>query len=186
MEAAAAARRERLLALRQRRADEEAGLIAPDAPDARLAIKRTFRNYDPATGQARTRHTALLPTDTVENAVRGLQEAVIAEDDLKREQDLDLLNIAPKKPNWDLKRDMEKRLAKLERRDQEARMILIRQRIAATRGAGGSTEDALTKIGAEVAASAAKDPSLRRLVGYDDFNDDEDADGDGDSELSEE
>ncbi|CAD6887980.1 unnamed protein product [Tilletia controversa] len=190
MEAAAAARRERLLALRQRRADEDAGLIAPDAPDARLAIKRTFRNYDPTTGQARTRHTALLPSDTVENAVRGLQEAVIAEDDIKRDQDLDLLNIAPKKPNWDLKRDMEKRLAKLERRDQEARMVLIRQRIAATRGVGAdgagarSADDndaaALSKVGAEVAASAAKDSGLRRLlVGYDEVHD-EDADGDSD------
>lgn len=38
----------------------------------------------------------------------------------------DLLNIAPQRPNWDLKRDLKKRLAKLERRDQEAIDMLIR------------------------------------------------------------
>lgn len=38
-----------------------------------------------------------------------------------------MFNIAPKRPNWDLKREMEKKLAKLERRTQEAVHILIRQ-----------------------------------------------------------
>lgn len=31
-----------------------------------------------------------------------------------------LVNVAPKKANWDLKRDVEKKLAKLERRTQRA------------------------------------------------------------------
>ena len=39
----------------------------------------------------------------------------------------DLLNIAPKRPNWDLKRDLTKRLSKLERRKQEAILTLIRE-----------------------------------------------------------
>ena len=38
-----------------------------------------------------------------------------------------MFNIAPKRPNWDLKREMEKKLAKLERRTQEAIHTLIRQ-----------------------------------------------------------
>lgn len=37
----------------------------------------------------------------------------------------DVFNIAPKRPNWDLKRDMEKKLAKLERKTQEAVHTLI-------------------------------------------------------------
>jgi coiled-coil domain-containing protein 12 len=40
----------------------------------------------------------------------------------------DLLNIAPKRPNWDLKREMEKKLAKLERQTQQAIHTLIRTR----------------------------------------------------------
>eukprot|EP00937_MAST-01D_sp_MAST-1D-sp2_P001612 g1612.t1 len=43
------------------------------------------------------------------------------------------LNIAPKKPDWDLKRDVEKRLAKLKRRTQRAVVELIRKRIAEER-----------------------------------------------------
>ena len=37
-----------------------------------------------------------------------------------------LLSVAPKKPNWDLRRDVEPKLAKLERRTQRA-MITIMQ-----------------------------------------------------------
>jgi len=72
--------------------------------------------------------------DTVEKNVAGLTEQIIAEDEERRAQELDLLNIAPKRPNWDLKREMEKRMAKLERKTQEAVHTLIRQRLAAQRG----------------------------------------------------
>ena len=37
----------------------------------------------------------------------------------------DIFNIAPKRPNWDLKREMEKKLAKLERKTQESIHMLI-------------------------------------------------------------
>ena len=39
------------------------------------------------------------------------------------------LNIAPKKVDWDLKRDVEKRLKKLQRRTQRAIVELIRKRV---------------------------------------------------------
>jgi len=38
-----------------------------------------------------------------------------------------VFNIAPKRPNWDLKRELDKKLAKLERRTQESIHILIRE-----------------------------------------------------------
>lgn len=37
------------------------------------------------------------------------------------------LNIAPKKPNWDLRRDVQKKLDKLERRTHKALYKLIRK-----------------------------------------------------------
>jgi hypothetical protein len=40
------------------------------------------------------------------------------------------LDIAPKKPNWDLKRDIAKKLEKLERRTQAAIVKLIKQKLA--------------------------------------------------------
>jgi coiled-coil domain-containing protein 12 len=39
----------------------------------------------------------------------------------------DLTNIQPKKPNWDLKRDLDKRLAKLEPKTESAIAHLIRK-----------------------------------------------------------
>lgn len=36
-----------------------------------------------------------------------------------------LLSVAPKKPNWDLRRDVEPKLAKLERRTQRAMMTIM-------------------------------------------------------------
>ena len=39
----------------------------------------------------------------------------------------DVFNIAPKRPNWDLKRELDKKLAKLERRTQESIHLLIRE-----------------------------------------------------------
>lgn len=41
----------------------------------------------------------------------------------------DLFNLAPKKPNWDLKRDVEKKLEKLDRKTQRAIYEIIRQRL---------------------------------------------------------
>lgn len=41
----------------------------------------------------------------------------------------DLNTLAPRKPDWDLKRDIEKRMAKLERRTQRAIAELIRERL---------------------------------------------------------
>jgi len=40
-----------------------------------------------------------------------------------------LNTLAPRKPDWDLKRDIEKRMAKLERRTQRAIAELIRERL---------------------------------------------------------
>ncbi|KAJ3826445.1 mRNA splicing factor [Lentinula raphanica] len=93
------------------------------------------RNFDP---ESRTlkKHAGSedVEMDTVEKKVEGLAEQVIAEDEEKRAEDLNVFNIAPKRPNWDLKRETDKKLAKLERKTQEAIHTLIRQRLAAQKG----------------------------------------------------
>ena len=43
----------------------------------------------------------------------------------------DLLNIAPRKPNWDLKRDLSAKMEKLNKRTKYAIVELIKQRIEA-------------------------------------------------------
>ena len=153
--AASEARKARLLALRRKRAGEEVEQIeyvpvffsgtyidAVRSGDANESVL-TNRNFDPDTRTLRKHKTAAEPEDTIEHNVKGLAEQIIAEDEAKRAQDLvraastqfftlfnihvqDLLNIAPKRPNWDLKREMEKKLARLERQTQQAIHTLIR------------------------------------------------------------
>ena len=43
--------------------------------------------------------------------------------------EIDITNLAPRKPDWDLKRDVSKKLEKLERRTQKAIAELIRDRL---------------------------------------------------------
>jgi coiled-coil domain-containing protein 12 len=47
----------------------------------------------------------------------------------------DLLALAPKKPNWDLKRDIERKLDALEKRTQRAIVLLLKQKLEGGEGA---------------------------------------------------
>ncbi|KAG6865924.1 hypothetical protein C0991_010425 [Blastosporella zonata] len=112
---ASEARKARLMALRNRKAGVDDGSL----------IKS--RNFDPESRTVRKRNPLDDIEDTIEKNVEGLAEMIISEDEQRRAQDLDVFNIAPKRPNWDLKRDMDKKLAKLERKTQEAVHTLIRE-----------------------------------------------------------
>ncbi|KAF7322621.1 hypothetical protein HMN09_00040600 [Mycena chlorophos] len=125
--AASEARKARLLALRRRKEGIEGG-------DESILKNR---NFDPETRTLKKRpvfNDGDEMKDTVENDVAGLAEKIVADDEQRRAQDLDIFNIAPKRPNWDLKREMDKKLAKLQRRTQEAIHTLIRQRLAEQKG----------------------------------------------------
>jgi coiled-coil domain-containing protein 12 len=52
-----------------------------------------------------------------------------------------LVNVAPKKPNWDLRRDVAKKLDKLERRTQRAIVQLLQQEQRGALEAGGGPAD---------------------------------------------
>lgn len=49
-------------------------------------------------------------------------------------EEIDIQNLAPRKPDWDLKRDVSKKLEILERRTQRAIAELIRERLQANAG----------------------------------------------------
>ncbi|EPT04081.1 hypothetical protein FOMPIDRAFT_1114933 [Fomitopsis schrenkii] len=153
---ASEARKARLIALRKRKAGEAVeGCVDVDLTES--VIKH--RTYDPQrrTLKKHTREDEELMEDTVEKKVEGLADAIIEEDQQRRAQDLDLFNIAPKRPNWDLKREMEKKLARLERKTQEAIHTLIRQRLAAQQG---QSDDLVGAMNAqEKAAQADNDAS---------------------------
>ncbi|KIP06031.1 hypothetical protein PHLGIDRAFT_46883, partial [Phlebiopsis gigantea 11061_1 CR5-6] len=124
------ARKARLSALRKRKAGE---VVDETRSSAEPVIKH--RTFDPTTRTLKKHvNDDDVEMDTVEKNVEGLAEEIIKEDAERRAQELDLHNIAPRRPNWDLKRDLDKKLAKLERKTQEAIHTLIRQRLAAQNG----------------------------------------------------
>ena len=81
--------------------------------------------------------------DTVESSLEGVVAKIIEEDKARRAEELvrpsfynipgsstnarcqDIHNIAPRRVNWDLKRDLNKKLARLERKTQESIHTLI-------------------------------------------------------------
>ncbi|NXT93814.1 CCD12 protein, partial [Anhinga rufa] len=72
---------------------------------------------------------ALMPVlfpHLVEDKVKDQLEAAKPEPII---DEVDLANLAPRKPDWDLKRDVAKKLEKLEKRTQRAIAELIRERL---------------------------------------------------------
>ncbi|KAI6045534.1 mRNA splicing factor [Pisolithus marmoratus] len=141
------ARKARLLALRKRK--EEGA-----TDDNRGALLLT-RNFDPETRTLR-KHAlnGAITEDTLEKDVDGMAEKIIVQDEEQRAEELNVFNIAPKRPNWDLKREMEKKLAKLERKTQEAIHTLIRQRLASQKG---QSEDIIGAMNAQERAQEEDD-----------------------------
>uniref|UniRef100_A0A8C4PK45 Coiled-coil domain containing 12 n=1 Tax=Equus asinus asinus TaxID=83772 RepID=A0A8C4PK45_EQUAS len=60
-------------------------------------------------------------------------------------EEVDLANLAPRKPDWDLKRDVAKKLEKLEKRTQRAIAELIRERLKGQEDSLASAVDANTE-----------------------------------------
>lgn len=74
-----------------------------------------------------------------------------AKQEEKEERPIDLFKLQPKKPNWDLKRDVAVKMEKLNARTENAIARLVRERIgAAKRKARGTEEDAMGIKGEEL------------------------------------
>jgi len=126
LQQAAIARKAKLLALRERKSGKRKA-NADGEEDGPIM----FRSYDRQTKQARIH---LADDETVERAVEGMTEQILTDDADRRDQELDLFNIQPRKPNWDLKRDVDKKLEKLQPITQAAIATLLRKRITESKG----------------------------------------------------
>lgn len=109
--------------------DEEVGDAAPDV----TATYLSGRNYD-----AETRGPKLGfeqdPLDgkiTLEEQAGDIakETAEKANEDEEADQPIDLFKLQPKKPNWDLKRDLDEKMKVLNVRTENAIARLVRQRI---------------------------------------------------------
>lgn len=125
IEQAAAVRRERLRALKaaqellsapedQDKPDDANPTMEEDNPSMK------FRNYLPHDKELQEGKLAppVLPK---------FEDPVAAAPPPSEEKEDPFVNIAPKKPNWDLRRDVQKKLDKLERRTQKAIFKLMEE-----------------------------------------------------------
>lgn len=88
--------------------------------------KPRFKSYIPEDEGLKAE---LIPTPQPGDIVAEVEDQLKAGETVFTVQELDLNTLAPRKPDWDLKRDIEKRMTKLERRTQRAIAELIRDRL---------------------------------------------------------
>jgi len=111
------------------------------------------RNYDPTTrGPKLGFETAPSSNQiTLEEQAQEIAEdtAKQADEEEKADKPIDLFKLQPKKPNWDLKRDLDRKLERLNVRTDNAIARLVRQRIEAAQktaianGRGGEEGDGM-------------------------------------------
>merc|ERR1711970_675029 len=125
MQDAAKARRERLMAARaKRKGGEETGQEEP-------ALK--LRNYRPLDENLHRDEIDKADVIPIDDQVEQLEnEAAAAVAPGAETNELDLVALAPKRADWDLKRAVEPRLEKLKRKTERAIAELIRERLKAT------------------------------------------------------
>ncbi|XP_028934249.1 coiled-coil domain-containing protein 12 [Ornithorhynchus anatinus] len=145
LEEEALRRKERLNALREktgRKAKEESepkGKHRKEEegePERHRELK--LRNYVPQDEELKKRKVPQARPASVEERVKDQLEAAKPEPII---EEVDLANLAPRKPDWDLKRDVAKKLDKLEKRTQRAIAELIRERLR------GQDEDLASAVG---------------------------------------
>ncbi|XP_029034684.1 coiled-coil domain-containing protein 12 [Osmia bicornis bicornis] len=122
LEEEALKRKERLQALKRKTEDnkENRNEIASKLP------KPKFRSYKPQDDSLKDK---ILDDAKPGNVEEEVQDQLSAANTKVVIEELDISNLAPRKPDWDLKRDVAKKLEKLERRTQKAIAELIRDRL---------------------------------------------------------
>jgi coiled-coil domain-containing protein 12 len=85
-----------------------------------------FRNYTPSSSELKEKQ---LPKVKPENVEEHIPDHMKLTKDKEEASEVNLTNLAPRKPDWDLKRDIAKKLSKLERRTQRAIVEITRERI---------------------------------------------------------
>lgn len=96
------------------------------------------RNYDVATKSAKLgfENTPISNVETVEEHAERIASSTAeqaAQAEIEAEKGIDLFKLQPKKPNWDLKRDLSEKMKVLDVRTQNAIARLVRERIENTK-----------------------------------------------------
>lgn len=114
----------------------------PEADVARLHL--SGRNYDPETRGPKLGFeqapTAGMDGPTLEEQAAEVEAEVrkAARDNEAADKGIDLFKLQPKKPNWDLKRELDKKMEVLNVRTDNAIARLVRDRLAAQKAAAAA------------------------------------------------
>ncbi|XP_048238001.1 coiled-coil domain-containing protein 12-like [Haliotis rufescens] len=145
LENAARKRKERLRALREKKHENSKDEVSEQSESDKLP-RPIFRSYKPQDEGLKEHALDVVKPGDVESEVKNQIEAGKTKHIV---EEVDLLNLAPRKPDWDLKRDIAPKLEKLEKRTQRAIAELIRERLKA------SQEDLASVVNASEAVARA-------------------------------
>ncbi|KAL8570181.1 hypothetical protein ACOMHN_030980 [Nucella lapillus] len=146
LEEAARKRKERLRNLGRYQKEEESAEeknVSETTSQEKLP-RPVFRSYRP---QAEKLQESVLPRIKPGDVMEEIQTQLQAGKSEHSVNEVDLVNLAPRKPDWDLKRDCAKKLERLEKRTQRAIAELIRERLKA------SQDDLVTVVNASEAVA---------------------------------
>lgn len=141
LDAAATERKARLAklkSLKRKQPDSysEADPSAEAPSEEPPSVTTTFlsgRNYDPSTRGPKLGFEVAPSADqeTLEDRAAQIAETTTkqAEEEEKEEKPIDLFKLQPKKPNWDLKRDVARKMERLSVQTDNAIARLVRERI---------------------------------------------------------
>jgi len=122
----------------------------PASPDV-SKLHLSGRNYDPENKGPRLGFeappTLALEKPTLEQQAKEVEDEIRrkAEEEEQDDKGVDLFKLQPKKPNWDLKRDLDKKLEILNVRTDNAIARMVRERIQ------GAQKSAKSKAGNGIA-----------------------------------
>ena len=150
--AAADERKARLAKLKTLKRKQPGDEIVPPestrspSPSAEVDVTKLHlsgRNYDPEAKGPKLGFEApptLAVEKTLEQQAREVEEEIRkkAEEEEQDDRGVDLFKLQPKKPNWDLKRDLEKKLEILNVRTENAIAKIVRERIEGAQKAAKS------------------------------------------------
>lgn len=168
LDAAATERKARLakLASLKRKQPGSDTTIAPTTTDGEPAAKSSEtdvyisgRNYDTAARAPRLgfESTPAEDVETLEKRAERLAAEAkekAAKDEAENEKGIDLFKLQPKKPNWDLKRELAEKMKVVDVRTQNAIARLVRERIE------NSKKEAQSKSGAKGAPDGGEEVGM--------------------------
>ncbi|XP_030761894.1 coiled-coil domain-containing protein 12 [Sitophilus oryzae] len=128
LEEQARQRREKLLSLKRKRDGKtnSNGSNSELANELAVLPRPSFRSYKPIDENL---HENLLPSTQPEDVSTQVKDQLESANTKIVLDQLDVTSLAPRKPDWDLKRDIAKRIEQVERQTQRAIAELIRERL---------------------------------------------------------